>query len=359
MLASPSSQSPPQLVQPSPSASKSSSMRPSPSLSAPSQTSGSPPTHRSTLSTAPLPLIVTTIDQAPQTSTSTCWTLLPPRPGGESRAIVFPTSSNSSTWDGPSDASMSTRSRPNTQLSSSNSNSKAAPQALSSGTSIRPSPSASTMFSARMSRPPRAVSFWPGWPACPPAPMPGPPKSSLGVPRSKSPPVGSAESKPMPSEVTVCHTFIVVMCTPQPAYASATSWPARIGLPAASVSKSTSSGHMLGQTPPSSMAPSQSLSTESHTSVASGLIAGSSSSQSPSQVVQVSPSTSKPSSTPPLQLSSMPLQTSVLPGKTLASPSSQSPSQIATPSPSASTSSAGITPSQSLSSPSHSSGAPG
>ena len=37
-------------------------------------------------------------------------------------------------------------------------------------------------------------SFWPGAPDSPPAPMPGPPKSSLGVPRSSSPGPGLAES---------------------------------------------------------------------------------------------------------------------------------------------------------------------
>ncbi len=68
-------------------------------------------------------------------------------------------------------------------------------RSASFGTSISPSPLLSRRFSATISMLPLNVSFLYGLVASPPAPWPGPPKSSLGVPRSWSTMFGWAVSK--------------------------------------------------------------------------------------------------------------------------------------------------------------------
>jgi hypothetical protein len=78
------------------------------------------------------------------------------------------------------------------------------------------------------------------------------------------------------------------------------------------------------------------LSTPSQTSIAEELIAELVSSQSPAQVVNPSPSTSKSSSTDPSQSSSTPSQDSMADGLTDAFVSSQSPPCSVHPSPSSS-----------------------
>ena len=74
--------------------------------------------------------------------------------------------------------------------------------------------------------------------------------------------------------------------------------------------------------------PLQSVSTPSHTSVASGFTAASPSSQSPAHTIHPSPSLSSSSRDHTLSQSvSSPSHSSLAPGFTVASASSQSPSQ--------------------------------
>src|SRR5262245_54608618 len=94
-------------------------------------------------------------------------------------------------------------------------------------------------------------------------------------------------------------------------------------------------------------------------SVRSGLRLGLKSSQSPSQTVTWSSSASSSSVRSPSQLSSSPLHTSAAEVFTAASVSSQSPAQVGSPSPSSSSSLGKMYPLHALSTPSHSSSAPG